>query len=298
MFSLRSIARVLLPAGALGAAALLNACSDSNGPGSATGNNLSIAVATMPSTAPGSVVGAGAPGVSLERHVTDAGGTHTLIITSAALSLTRIELATVDSAGCANDDHPEHDDDRCHELKTGPLLVELPTDNSVISVLTLPLPAGTYRALEAKIRPVRSQDNGGSAFLATHPEFANASVRVEGTFDGAPFSFSGDANANLELGFDPPITVGTTATTVTVHVSINRWFMDRDGNLIDPATANSGGANAQLVNDNVRRSFHAFEDNQHHGDDGHGDDGFDDQGNDGGNHDGGDDHGGDGRVVH
>jgi hypothetical protein len=298
MLSSRSIARVLLPACALGAGTLLNACSDSNGPGGASGNNLSLAIATIPSSVAGKVAGDAAPGVSLDRRVTDPGGTHTLTISSAAVSLTRIELATVDSAGCAEDDHPEHDDDRCHHLETGPLLVQLPTDSSVISVLSLPLPAGTYRALEAKIRPVRSQDEGGSAFLAAHPEFANVSVRVEGTFDGTPFVFSGDANSSLELGFDPPITVGSTATTVTVHVSINRWFTDRDGHLIDPATANSGGANAQLVNDNVRRSFHAFEDNHHHGDDGHGDDGFDDHGNDGGNHDGGDDHGGDGRVVH
>jgi hypothetical protein len=91
------------------------------------------------------------------------------------------------------------------------------------------------------------------------------------------------------------VTVGSTATTVTVHVSIDRWFADGSGNLVDPATANAGGANEQLVRDNVRRSFHAFEDNEHHGDDGHGDDGFDD----GSGHDGGgDDHGGDGRVVH
>ena len=83
-----------------------------------------------------------------------------------------------------------------------------------------------------------------------------------------------------------------------MHVSIDRWFTDRNGNLVDPSTANTGGANEQLVNDNVRRSFHAFEDNDHHGDDGHGDDGFDDNGNDGSGHDGGDDHGGDGRVVH
>jgi hypothetical protein len=298
MPSPRSIARALLPACVLGAGVLLSACGDSNGPGGSSGNNLSITVATIPTSAAGKFVGSGVPGASFDRHVTDPGGTHTLVITSAAISLTRIELATVDSAGCAEDDHPEHDDDRCHHLETGPLLVPLPTDSSVISVLSLPLPAGTYRALEAKIRPVRAQDDGGSAFLTAHPEFANVSIRVEGTFDGTPFVFSGNASSSLELRFDPPITVGTTATTVTVHVSINRWFADRNGNLIDPSTANAGGANEQLVNDNVRRSFHAFEDNGHHGDDGHGDDGFDDHGNDGGNHDGGDDHGGVGRVVH
>jgi hypothetical protein len=294
MFSPRSIARVLLPACALGASTLLGACGDSSGPGNGSGTNLSIAVATLTSSSAGRIAGSGAPTVSLERHVTSPGGTHTLVITSAAVSLSRLELATVDSAGCADDDHPEHDDDRCHELETGPTLVDLPTDNSVVSVLSLQLPAGTYRALEAKIRPVRTDDNGGSAFLTAHPEFANASVRVEGTFDGTPFTYTGSPNASLELRFDPPITVGSTATTVTVHVSIDRWFADGSGNLVDPATANAGGANEQLVRDNVRRSFHAFEDNEHHGDDGHGDDGFDDGQGDGG----GDDHGGDGRIVH
>jgi hypothetical protein len=294
MFSPRSIARVLLPACALGASTLLGACGDSSGPGNGSGTNLSIAVATLTSSSAGRIAGSGAPAVSLERHVTSPGGTHTLVITSAAVSLSRLELATVDSAGCADDDHPEHDDDRCHELATGPTLVDLPTDNSVVSVLSLQLPAGTYRALEAKIRPVRTDDNGGSAFLTAHPEFANASVRVEGTFDGTPFTYTGSPNASLELRFDPPITVGSTATTVTVHVSIDRWFANGSGNLVDPATANAGGANEQLVRDNVRRSFHAFEDNEHHGDDGHGDDGFDDGQGDGG----GDDHGGDGRIVH
>jgi len=153
-------------------------------------------------------------------------------------------------------------------------------------VLSLQLPAGTYRALEAKIRTVQASDSGGAAFLAANPQFANASVRVEGTFDGTPFVYSGSPNASLELAFNPPITVGSSATTLTVHVSIDRWFSNGSGTLVDPATANVGGANENLVSDNVRRSFHAFEDNGHHGDDGHGDDGF--NGGDGGNNQGGD----------
>jgi hypothetical protein len=293
MFPTRSIARLLVPACALGAGIFVSACSDANGPGNGDGTNLSVAVATLTAGAAGRIAGSGTPTVLLERHVTNSAGTHTLVITSAEVSLSRLELATVDSAGCADDDHPEHDDDRCRELATAPMLVDLPTDNSVVSVITLQLPAGTYQALEAKIRPVRAEDNGGSAFLAAHPEFANASVRVVGTFDGTPFTYTGAPNASLELSFNPPLTVGSSATTVTVHVSIDRWFSDGSGNLVDPATANAGGANEQLVSDNVRRSFHAFEDNEHHGDDGHGDDGFDDgPGDDNG---GG---GGDGSVVH
>jgi hypothetical protein len=262
--------------------ALVAGCSDASGPSNGGTSNLSLSIATLTAGSAGRIAGAGTLAPSLDRQVTSTNGAHTLVITRAAVSLSRLDLATVDSAGCAEDDHPEHDDDRCHELKAGPLLVELPVDNSVVSVLTLQLPAGTYRALEAKIRKVQTDDAGGAAFVAANPQFADASVRVEGTFDGTPFVFSGSVNASLELRFDPPLTVGTTATSVTVHVSIDRWFKDGSGNLVDPATANSGGANENLVNDNIRRSFHAFEDNKHHGDDGHGDDGFDDGGQDGG----------------
>lgn len=291
MRSLRTIARVITPACAIAAVALLAACSDSNGPSNGGSSNLSIAVATLTSTPAGRLAGSHGIAPSFDRHVTGTDSAHSLIITRVAITLSRLHLATVDSAGCAADDHPEGNDDRCRELKTGPLLVELPVDNSVISVLSLQLPAGTFRALEAKIRTVQASDSGGAAFLAANPQFANASVRVEGTFDGTPFVYSGSPNASLELAFNPPITVGSAATTVTVHVSIDRWFTNGSGTLVDPATANVGGANENLVSDNVRRSFHAFEDNGHHGDDGHGDDGFD--GGAGGNN-----HGGDGSRTH
>ncbi len=286
MRSLRTIARVITPACAIAAVALLAACSDSNGPSNGGSSNLSIAVATLTSTPAGRLAGSHGIAPSFDRHVTGTDSAHSLIITRVAITLSRLHLATVDSAGCAADDHPEGNDDRCLELKTGPMLVELPVDNSVISVLSLQLPAGTYRALEAKIRTVQASDSGGAAFLAANPQFANASVRVEGTFDGTPFVYSGSPNASLELAFNPPITVGSSATTLTVHVSIDRWFSNGSGTLVDPATANVGGANENLVSDNVRRSFHAFEDNGHHGDDGHGDDGF--NGGDGGNNQGGD----------
>jgi hypothetical protein len=291
MRSLRTIARVITPACAIAAVALLAACSDSNGPSNGGTSNLSIAVATLTSTPAGRLAGSHGIAPSFDRHVTGTDSAHSLIITRVAITLSRLHLATVDSAGCAADDHPEGNDDRCTELKTGPMLVELPVDNSVISVLSLQLPAGTFRALEAKIRTVQTSDSGGAAFLAANPQFTNASVRVEGTFDGTPFVYSGSPNASLELAFNPPITVGSSATTVTVHVSIDRWFTNGSGTLVDPATANVGGANENLVSDNVRRSFHAFEDNEHHGDDGHGDDGF--NGGDGGN-----DHGGDGSRTH
>jgi hypothetical protein len=282
MHLLRSFIRALASATMLGAGLLIVACSDSNGPRPSAGTNLSLAIATLSAASVGQVVASRAMAPSFDRRVTTPGSTHVLVITRAAVSLSRLELATTDVAACASDDRSGSDDE-CQELETGPMLVELPVDNSVVSMLSLQIPAGTYRGLEAKIHAVQPSDAGGAAFIAAHSEFNGASVRVEGTFDGRPFVYTGAANAELELEFEPPLAVGAAPTTLTVHVSIDRWFTDRNGELIDPASANAGGVNASLVTDNIHRSFHAFEDHDRRGDDGHGDDGFE----------GPDDHGGD-----
>jgi hypothetical protein len=301
MHLLRSIIRALVPATVVVAVAFAEACSDANGPNGKASANLTLDIATLSATSIAELVGARAMAPSFDRHVTTPGSAHVLVITRAALSLSRLELSTVDSAAC-DDDAEDHDgrlvaaeehgsddgnsaDDRCEQLETGPMLVELPVDNSVVSMLSLQIPAGSYAGLEARIHTVQRSDSGGAAFLSAHPEFANASVRVEGTFDGQPFIYTGSNNAKLELRFDPPLAVGSAPTNLTVHVSIDRWFTDRDGALIDPSTANGNGDNASLVADNIRRSFHAFEDRDRNGDDGHGNDGFDDgPSNDGGDH--------------
>lgn len=305
MHPLRSFVRAFVPASVLAAGVLAAACSDANAPTGGSNKNLTLNVATLSASSVAELVGARAMAPSFDRHVTTPGSTHVLVITRAAVSLSRLELVSTATTTCADDANDDNggdgrlvaddhgsdngggsddaaNDDNCARLETGPMLVELPVDNSVVSMLSLQIPPGAYIALETRVHTVQRSDSGGVAFLTAHPEFANASVRVEGTFDGAPFVYTGRVSANLELTFDPPITVGTSPTNVTVHVSIDRWFTDRTGQLIDPRTANVDGANASLVADNIRRSFHAFEDRDRHGDDGHGDDGFDGGNNDNG----------------
>jgi hypothetical protein len=55
-------------------------------------------------------------------------------------------------------------------------------------------------------------------------------------------------------------------------VDLTNWFKTSSGALIDPATANAGGANAELVSANIARSFVAFRDDDRDGrdDDGEG----------------------------
>lgn len=45
----------------------------------------------------------------------------------------------------------------------------------------------------------------------------------------------------------------------------NSWFRDANGALIDPRSANKGGANENLVKSNIRTSIEGFEDDDRDG---------------------------------
>jgi len=56
------------------------------------------------------------------------------------------------------------------------------------------------------------------------------------------------------------------STNITVFVDIDAWFRDQSGvDLIDPDTANEGGPNKSLVEDNIKQSMEAFEDDDRSG---------------------------------
>jgi hypothetical protein len=199
-------------------------------------------------------------------------GTDVLTITDAQLVVARMELqrsgATCASTAAAGDD--EVDEQNCAELELEPTLIDIPVDGTLISALGTAIPAGTYSALEAKIRPLRADADhgrGSAAFLTAHPDLAGVSVRVTGTFNTATFTYTGSPRVELERAFDPPFTVDATHPNLTVNVDLSNWFKTSAGALIDPATATPGSANGALVSDNIRRSFKAFRDDDHDGQD-------------------------------
>jgi len=122
------------------------------------------------------------------------------------------------------------------------------------TVINIPLAAGTYAQLEARLRPAR--DNA-TDFNTSNPNLVGKSVRVEGTFKGTPFVVTSSVNAKLEMEFDPPLVIDETTKNAT------------------------GSSNLSLIENNIRRSFHAFEDDDERGEDHHeGHNGNDDGGHD------------------
>jgi hypothetical protein len=265
-------------AGVLTIAGALAAC-DSSGPAT-TGSQVQFNIATR-----GAATAARTSRAVL-APVTFDDSSNVLVIDQVQMVVREVELSQTevtgnDSTACAGEQ-----DDGCEEMESGPYLLDLPLSTGATTVMTVPVTPGTYDEFEFKVHAPRSDSS--DAFLALHPDFAGVSIRVTGTWNGAPFTYETAVSAKQELEIAPPLVVtDSTSADFTLFIDIGTWFRATDGKLLDPTSANAGGENEALVNGNIIRSFNAFEDEDH--------DGLDDNDEGGdGNHDGGDDNGGSG----
>jgi hypothetical protein len=244
---------------ALPLAAASLACSDGTAPSPGVPVSLSFSAA---STA----------GASLSRSADLSATTASadaLVITRAQLVIAKVELVRA-GAACTTEEvsgDDDADDDDCAELQLAPSIIDLPVNGTVVNALEVTIPEGSYSSLEAKLRPIRAGSGGraSAAFLAAHPDLNGVSVIVEGTFNGTAFTYKGAADRGVERSFSPPLTATGTPLGLTINADLATWFRNSSGALIDPRTANAGGVNAQLVEDNIERSFRAFRDDDHNG---------------------------------
>jgi len=142
----------------------------------------------------------------------------------------------------------------------------VPVDDALHPVINVPLPAGTFSQLEARLEPARDRFTD---FNAANPNLVGKSVRVEGTFKGTPFVFTSPVRSKLEMDFDPALVIDETTKNATVSIDVRKWFLNTDGSVIDPSTATSGSNTQLTIENNIRRSFHAFEDDNERGEDHH-----------------------------
>lgn len=239
-------------------AAAAAACSDGAGP---DGPSVSLSFATARPTP------LAAPGFSASVMAdTVTSGSDTLIITSAEIVLREIELERADrDAAC---DSTATNDDGCEEFETGPLLVDLPLNGQVAQALAIAIPPGTYDEIEFDIHKVSNDDPEDAAFRAEHPDFVDVSIRVQGTFNGEPFTFESDLSEEQELDLVPPLVIadGVLSTNVTVLVDLSQWFVV-SSQLVNPALGNKGGDLESEIQNNIKQSIEAFEDEDSDGDD-------------------------------
>jgi len=244
-------------------AGTIGACS-----GDLTGSNLHPVKLSVTS----SVLSAPMP-TSAMRSSLAVGSASNLTITKVQLVMDKIELNDGETTNCvdeieaAGDDHAQVGTE-CEDVSRDPVLVDIPVDGTLQAALNVPLAAGTYSKLEAKLEPARET---ATAFNTANANLVGKSVRVEGTYGSAatPFVFTSSVRAGLEMSFNPPLVIDATTTNATVSIDVAKWFVDSSNNAIDPSSATPGSAALQTIEDNIRRSFHAFEDDHESGIDDH-----------------------------
>jgi hypothetical protein len=248
--------------GALMFVGALTAC-DSSGPASQN-PAVSLNIATRGTAA------AAAPGMQLSgAPVEYTDGTNTLVINSVEMVVKELELKRAEYTSQCDS---TASDDQCEELESGPYLLDLPLSAGATSVITVDVLPGTYDEFEFKVHKP-SDDAENAAFLAAHPDFDGVSIRVTGTWNGAPFTYETDVSAEQEMDLSPPLVVTDAGTSdFTLYIDLGTWFRASDNALIDPSSANNGGPNESVVNSNITSSFDAFEDENHDGHDDHGSD--------------------------
>lgn len=232
------------------------ACSDSTSPGTETASvSLSFFVPQAP---PAQVLFDGPQGA-----ITQGDGLNTLTLTRVAMVVREIELHR-EFAVC--DDSFLGDSDECEEFETGPFLAELPLDGTMTTAFSVVVPDGTYDQVDFTIHKP-SDDLRDVEFLLANPDFDGVSIRVEGTYNGEPFLFLQDLNEEQEIALLPPVTVDATtdAINVTLAIDVSNWFVNQDGTLIDPVTANVGNDLEGVVEENIKLSIDAFEDDDRDG---------------------------------
>jgi hypothetical protein len=189
----------------------------------------------------------------------------TLIITKAEIVLREIELERVETTDC--DDLVETDD--CEEFEAGPVLLDVPLNNGTETLVAIDAPDGSYDEIEFEIHKVSKYDPEDADFRAQYPDMVDKSIRVQGTFNGSPFTYETDLDVEQEFDLSPPLVIdNTTGTTnVTVRIDLDAWFRDGSGNLLDPNSGNKGGSNEDVIKENIKQSMEAFEDEDRDGDD-------------------------------
>ena len=248
--------------GGLALASALAGCGPAGPSGPAEQAIVGLNFATRPAGAP-----AAKAATRLYPHAaseTIALGGDTLVVTQAELVLKHIEFKALGDSSSCEDSTGVHEG--CHELAVGPMLVDLPLGGGAARQLLVAVQPGTYGEVEFEIHKT-GHGSDEDVFLAAHPDLRDVSIRVTGTFDKTPFTYVTDVEAEQEQEFGKPLQVSAgSSLDVTLLVDLDTWFLDPSrSHLVDPASAAKGQPNEGQIDENIKRSFNAFRDDDRDG---------------------------------
>lgn len=275
----------------LGAVALssitLGACSNGDSTGPIAGNRFSLGFQIAQSTGSSSMmssssardaaanggvqlVGGGASAVATPGGLKISRASDTIMVTKAQFVVSDVRLRSVTgecaesvAAAAAND--KKNDYSECPEIKLGPFLVNVPVTGEDGARISVDVPAGIYGNIRMKLHKVDANNALDLPFQQENPDFRNITVRLEGTYNGVPFTFVTDVSTTLNVPLTKPLVVKEGGDEVTISVDVASWFVNTSGGLYSPAAANTPGSIRGAVISNIERAFRAFRDRNHDG---------------------------------
>jgi hypothetical protein len=82
---------------------------------------------------------------------------------------------------------------------------------------------------------------------------------VTSSDNAADFVYTDAVYDEMEFNLLPALAVAESGTTdLTLFVSLDAWFRDSGGSLVDPLSANPGGPNQGLVEQNIKSALEAL----------------------------------------
>ena len=201
------------------------------------------------------IAGCGGPSLSMSVRAGSlaavAGGALTagngIVLTRVRVVISTVEL---EKAGTAEMD----------EVASGPYLLDLQgasLDGGTVSkLLDASVAPGTYSEIKFQVHKPESTEHGANANLADMIA-ANASIIADGTIDGAPFTFTSAVTAEQKFEGNLVLADGS---NLTLNVDAASWFTS-GGSRLDPRSE----SNRSQIENNIQKSFQAFEDNDHDG---------------------------------
>lgn len=141
------------------------------------------------------------------------------------------------------------------EIASGPYLLDLSgasLDNGTVGkVLDAGFTPGTYSEIEMELHKPDSTEKGVNASLSDMVA-AGASMIVDGTIDGAAFTFTTSVNAQQKFQGTIVLKDGS---NLTLNIDPSSWFVF-NGARLDPRNS----SNRSQIENNIQASFKAFKD--------------------------------------
>jgi hypothetical protein len=146
-----------------------------------------------------------------------------------------------------------------------PFVQDLTVGSNLHEIQSVQVPFGSYEESQIKIDELNEEDQ---AAYYQNPELRNRSIYVTGYLNGDPnqmFMFLSDLSVEQEREFNPPLVLdeNSPSTNIVLTVNMDIWFVDSNGNPLDPRDPN----NQSIIEQNIKNSIGVFEDEDGDGED-------------------------------